>query len=261
MNIPEISLKPTTLFMIGPVAINGNILGAFLTSAIMIAIAIFLRRNISPVPGRIQMIFEMMVTFFLDQLIGALGSEKKARLIMPVIVTVFLFLLIANQLLLLPIIGNITLGKDYLILTPTAHYSLTIALAVFVLGGANLVAFLLSPLRYTGNFIKLGGFFRVKSWKELPMAAVNFFLGLMDIIGELAKFISTSTRLFGNLFSGGVVIAIISGLLFITQFVVPVPFVVLGILSGFVQAFVFSMLMLLFVSQTMNNVKKEDSPS
>lgn len=256
MNIPVISLKPATLFMIGPVAVNGNMLGAFLTSLILIALALFLKRSLSLVPGRTQMVMEMLLGFFLAQLTSALGSPRRARLILPLIMTVFLFLCVANQLLLLPIIGSLTLGENYLFLTPTAHYSLTIALSVLILGGVNLIAFTASPFRYFGNFFKFSAFLKIKSWKELPMAGVDFFLGLMDIIGELAKFISTSTRLFGNLFAGGVVIAIISGLLFITQFIFPIPFIVLGILSGLVQAFVFSMLMLLFVSQSLNAVRR-----
>lgn len=256
MNIPEISLKPVALFNIGPVAISNNMMGAFLTTFFLIILGIFIKRNASMVPGRIQMIMEILLEFLLKQLEMALGSEKTARKVLPIIATTFLFLVISNQLLLLPLIGNITMGEDYLFITPTAHYSLTIAFAVMVLGIAHIVAFLQAPLRYIGNYFKFHLFFKIKSIKELPMAMVEFFLGIMDIIGEIAKFISTSTRLFGNMFAGGVVVAIVSGLMFVTQFVVPIPFIVLGILSGFVQAFVFTMLMLIFFSQSLNSVKK-----
>lgn len=259
MNIPTISLKPTPLFTIGSVVISNSMMGAFLVSLILLLLAIHIKRNASIIPGRIQVILEMIVEFFSEQLEAATNSKKTTQILMPIIVTVFLFLILGNLLLLFPFVGDITLGDHKLFATPAAHYSLPIALTLMILLPANIVAFLSAPLKYTGNFVRLHALFKIRKLKEVPMALVDFFLGFMDIIGELAKFISTPTRLFGNMFAGGVVVAIISGLLFVTQFVAPIPFIILGILAAVVQAFVFTMLMLIFVSMSLNSVKEESN--
>jgi F-type H+-transporting ATPase subunit a len=112
----------------------------------------------------------------------------------------------------------------------------------------------MGPLKHIGNFIKVKQFFKIKSLKDLPMAFLDFFLGLLDIVGEVAKLASLSTRLFGNIFAGMVIIMIIQGLSAYSQFLAPVPFLVLSTLSGFVQAFVFAMLSILFVSSSINAV-------
>ena len=90
------------------------------------------------------------------------------------------------------------------------------------------------------------------------MAFLEFFLGLLDIIGEVAKLASLSTRLFGNMFAGSIIVLIIGGLASFTQFIVPMPFIVLGILSGFVQAFVFVMLSIIFISSTLQGAQPSE---
>ena len=75
----------------------------------------------------------------------------------------------------------------------------------------------------------------------------------MDIVGELAKIFSLSFRLFGNIFAGEVLTAVI---LFLAPFFVPLPFMFLGLLTAVVQAFVFSILTLIFV--TMASEIEED---
>jgi len=90
------------------------------------------------------------------------------------------------------------------------------------------------------------------------MALLDFMLGIMDIISEGARLISLPTRLFGNLVAGELIIAIISGLFFYTQFFVPIPMIILSILSGLVQAFVFALLTLLFLSTNVRNVKNHN---
>ena len=88
-----------------------------------------------------------------------------------------------------------------------------------------------------GPFGYMGKFFNFKS-------PLSFFLGLMDIVGELAKIVSLSFRLFGNIFAGEVLGAV---MLFLAPFLVPLPFMFLGLLSAVVQAFVFAVLTVVFV--------------
>ena len=259
MNIPEIHLAPPILLEIFGIGITNTMAATMLSSLILIAIALLVYKNISIVPGRLQTVIEMIIEFFADRMEIAFGSKEKAMKFFPLIFTIFIFLIVANQLMLLPFIGSIVTEDGInLLRTPTSHYSLPIALTLIVLILANILAFVTHPIRYIGNFIKLHEFAKIRSLKDIPNAFLEFFLGLMDIIGELAKFFSISTRLFGNLFAGEVIISIISGLMFYTQFFVPIPFLALSTLSGFVQAFVFAMLSTVYLSSSLANVADKE---
>ena len=74
---------------------------------------------------------------------------------------------------------------------------------------------------------------------------VNLYVGVLELIGELTKVISLSFRLFGNIFAGEVVLFTVSG---IFAFLFPIPFLLLEIIVGFVQALVFSMLTMAFMA-------------
>lgn len=253
-NIPEIKVPPDILFTVGPFDISNAMLTTWVVMLLLIFFAFMIRRKAGIKPSRLQVLFETIFLYMLDQSIQAFGSEEKARKYFPLLFTIFFFLLIANQLTLIPFVDSIIINDMNLFRLPASHYSLPITFAIVCLLLAHLIAIFTSPLRYIGNYIKLHVFFKVRSVKDLGMAFIEFFLGLMDIIGEVAKLISTATRLFGNLFAGGVVIAIISGLTIFTSFIVPMPFVALGILSGVVQAFVFATLLTLFMAGLVNSV-------
>lgn len=257
MNIPEIKVAPDVLFQIGPFPITNTVLTMFTVSIGLVILAFFVRKNAGVKPTRAQVAFELVMDYMLDKMTIAFGSEAKARKFFPLIFTIFLVLLVSNQFMMLPFVESIiTQDGIQIFRTPASHYSLPIAYALFILATAHIVALSVSPLKHIGNFIKIGPFFKIKSIKELPMAFVDFCLGLLDIVGEFAKLISVSTRLFGNMFSGSVVVVIISALMFLTQFFVPIPFLVLGILSGVVQAFVFAMLCTIYISTTLNAVQE-----
>ena len=74
---------------------------------------------------------------------------------------------------------------------------------------------------------------------------IQFFVGILEIVSEVAKMISFSFRLFGNIFAGEVLLIIIG---FLAPYVVPAPFLMLEIFVGFIQALVFAMLTLVFIS-------------
>lgn len=253
-NIPDIKVVPDTLFTIGPFNISNAILTTWVVSLVLIFFAYMVRRKSGIRPSKAQVLFETVFLYMLDKATQAFGSEEKARKYFPLLFTIFFFLLIANQLSLIPFVDSLLINDVNLFRLPASHYSLTITFALICLVLGHLIAIFTSPLRYIGNFIKIRAFFKIRSFGDLGMACIDFFLGLMDIIGEMAKLISTATRLFGNLFAGGIVTAMIAGITIYSSFIVPMPFVVLGILSGIVQAFVFSTLLTIFMAGTINSV-------
>lgn len=256
-NIPEISLAPEVVTTLGNLPVTNTYIATVATSLILIVFALVVRRGAGVIPSRLQVMVEVLMDFLLDKMIVAFGSRERAMKFFPLMFTVFLFLLVANQFTLLPFVQSIVTEEGVVLFrAPTSDYSLPIALTILMLFLANGLAFAVSPLRHIGNFIKVEGFFKMKSIKDLPMACLDLFLGFMDIIGEIAKLASLSTRLFGNVFAGEVVVLIISGLMVYTQYFVPIPFLALSILAGLVQAFVFVMLSVLFISSSLAGVEK-----
>lgn len=254
-NIPEINIPAEAVLQVGPVVINNAIIGTLLTSVIILVFAFLVRRKAGVIPSRWQVVFEFIYDFLWAKMVMTFGSEKRARKFLPLLMTIFLILIVANQFTLIPFVDSVVTQDGVTFFrTPTSHYSLPIAYTVLMLFLAHILAFVTHPIKHIGNFIKIQVFFQLKSIKELPMAILDFLLGLLDIIGELAKLISLSTRLFGNMFAGSVIVAIIGGLSTFTQFIVPMPFIVLGIISGLVQAFVFVMLSTIFISSTLAGV-------
>ncbi len=76
-------------------------------------------------------------------------------------------------------------------------------------------------------------------------AVIEFFVGIIEIFSELAKVVSLSLRLFGNIFAGEVLLTVLAGLIAVA---VPLPFMALELLVGFIQAVVFSMLTLVYLT-------------
>jgi len=99
--------------------------------------------------------------------------------------------------------------------------------------------------------------FKVRSVAGLLKALLDIFLGFMDIIGELAKIVSLSARLFGNVFAGEAMVAVITGISAYTQFIVPMPFYILSAFSGLIQALVFAILALSFISGMHNSIRSQ----
>ena len=255
-NIPTISVAPEIVTTVEGFAISNAMISAYAVLLIMVVFMVVLKSRLSLVPGRTQVAMEGLLTFFYDGLVDAYGSEKRAAKHLPLILGLFLFIMIANQFTIIPFVQTImTEGGDPFFRNPTAHFSLPIALALIVFGVSHVIAFTTAPIKHIGNFIKIGMFLKVRSVKDFLNALLENFLAILDIIGEVAKVVSLAARLFGNVFAGGVMVAVITGLSAYTQFVVPLPFWVLSIFSGFIQALVFAILAMAFISGMAKSVE------
>ncbi len=255
----EFSLIAEPLFFIGPVGISNSMLGAFISTFVLLGLVFLATRKVVFVPTRLQLVFEVLFEFMLAQLISAFGSEKRARKFFPLLITILLFITIANQLSLVPLIYQITYEGKSVLRTATADLSLTIGLALFVVVLSQILSFAASPLGHIGKYIRIEGFIKARSVKDFANATLEFLLGLLDIIGEISKVLSLGFRLFGNVFAGEVLVVVIAGLSAYTSMIVPVPFMLLSILSGFIQAFVFTLLSIQFIASSLPPVKKEDT--
>lgn len=254
MNELAISLPSRVLFSIGPIGITDSLLGALIVSLTLIIFGALAARKFAIIPTRTQVVFEWMAEYLMEQLESAFGSKTEARRYFSLIFTLLLFIGIANQFTLLPFIFEVTYAGGDLVRQPTSDLAGTISLALIVVVIANVMAMSLSPINHLKNFFPLHHLFAIRKLSDIPMAMVEMFLGVLNIIGEFAKVISLGARLFGNIFAGNVMAAVIASLV---PFVVPLPFIFLSVFSGFIQAFVFMALSLQFIALSIKGARPQ----
>lgn len=233
----NISLAPEVLFYIGSFPVSNSFFWMSLVFIFLIIGAIIFSRSLKMVPGKFQNIIEMMVDGAYDFMLSIVGDEKKTKKVFPLIFTMFFFVLFCNLLTYIPGQSAVTIktagGTIPLFRAIIADYGLVFMMTISVVFLMQIVSIaVVGPLGYIGKFINF----------KNPL---KFFLGIMDLIGEIAKVISLSFRLFGNIFAGEVLGAV---MLFLFPFFMPLPFLFLGLLTAVVQPFVFSVLTLVFIS-------------
>lgn len=257
-SMPEISLAPDVIFSIGNYGVTNTMLAMWILTFILLVVGLVINRKVGVVPSRFQVVMEGLINFFSKNLEAAFGTKEQARRFVPVMIAMFLMFFVANQFYVLPLIGDIVNGEGVKLLkTPTAHFSLPIAIALVMVGMSHLLALKAAPLKHIGQFLKFGELLKVRSVKDLFNALLEIFLGLLDIVGEIAKVVSLSARLFGNVLAGELMVVIISFIAApITFWLVPIPFIFLSIFSGLIQAFVFPLLCVQYVGGTVTAVQE-----
>ena len=233
----HISLKAEEIFRLGGLSITNTLLLS-VTAAVIIAIIAFLsRRSIAILPGGLQNVIEFVVESLLQLMDSVLGERRKSEKYLPIVATIFIFILFSNWLGLMPGIGSIGLvgDKEFIPLfrSPASDLNFTLALAIVTVLAANIFGVFAVGVRP-----HLSKFFNFKS-------PVGFFIGILELISEFAKILSFSFRLFGNVFAGEVLLVITA---FLIPYVIPLPFLFLELFVGFIQAFIFAMLSLVFIS-------------
>lgn len=242
----NISLAPEVLFYIGSWPISNTFFWFFCLWLIFIIGAILLKVNLKLVPGKIQNFIEMLIVGAYEFTESIIGKGKKANRVFPLVATMFFFVLTANLLAYIPGQAAFTWqtsdGLVPLFRSIIADYSLVFMMTIITVLTVQIIAIIVSgPFSYLGRFINF-------------KSPLKFFLGIMDLIGEIAKIVSLSFRLFGNIFAGEVLAAV---MLFLAPFFIPLPFMFLGLLTAVVQAFVFSVLTLVFISMA-SEVSQEE---
>ena len=252
----EATLFAEQVFHIGSFPVTNALLTSTGAVIIIILFALILRKTLREIPGLIQNAFEVVLEGALMLADQVTNNRKISEKVFPLAVSVFLFILVNNWLGLLPIggIGLIENGEHGKAFIPflrsgTADINTTVALSIMAVISANIFGIFSIGLWKTVNkYINvkaLGGVFtRIrKDPTVLVVAPVTFFVGVLELIGELAKVASLSFRLFGNVFAGEVLLIAMSAIL---PYVLPIPFIFLEIFVGLIQALIFSILVLVY---------------
>ncbi|MBM3257441.1 MAG: F0F1 ATP synthase subunit A [Candidatus Liptonbacteria bacterium] len=235
----HISIKAEELFRIGDFPVTNGLFLSLIILVFMGGGAMLLGRKLSLIPGKLQNAAEAILGGTLSVMDNILGSRRQSERYLPLIGTIFFVVLFSNWLGLFPGVGSIMLyegnpptGGAPLFRAPSSDLNFTLALAIVTVIATNIlgaVAIGIGP--HIGKFLN----FR---------SPIGFFVGILEFVSECARIISFSFRLFGNIFAGEVLLVVIS---FLLPYLVPLPFYFLEVFVGFIQAFIFAMLALVFI--------------
>lgn len=217
-------LTSTLLFHIGPVAITRPVATTWVIIAVLAVICRFLTRRLSLLPDGRQVVLEGIVTGIMGQIEDVI--RKDARPFLPLIGTLFIFLVVANLSGVLP-------GVE----APTGKIETPAALAIIVFFSVHYFG-----IRARG----LGGYLASFAEPKLIMLPLN-------VLSEITRTFSLMVRLFGNVMSGEFVIGLVVAL---AGLFVPIPLMALEILVGLVQAYIFTVLATVFIGAAVGNVAK-----
>jgi len=246
MHIP--TLAPEVIFHIGRFPVTNTMVNVWLAIVVFFIIGLILRKRLAIKPGKMQNFMEYFLEIMLGYFDQVTGDRKKTMRFLPIAGSVFFFILLSNWLGLLPGTGSITIGQNMLLRPANTDLNLTVAMALVSVIGSHLYGlFTVGIFTHLNKFVQIGTL--IKSLTKGPVAiftaVVEMVVGVIEMISEVAKVLSLSLRLFGNIFAGEVLISVLSSLMGI---IVPTPFMLLELLVGLIQAGVFAMLTLVYLT-------------
>jgi F-type H+-transporting ATPase subunit a len=220
-------LQTPALWNVGPVAVTEPVIVTWIIMAFLVAFAAAVTPRLDPVPSKTQTFLEVIVSAVDDQIRSTMLVEPGPY--RAFIGTIFIFILVANWSSLIP-------GME----PPTAHLETDAAFAALVF-----CATVFYGVRSRG----LSGYlatFAEPTWIMIPL----------NIVEQFTRIFSLIVRLFGNIMSGvfiGAIVLSLAGLL------VPIPFMALDVLTGAIQAYIFSVLAMVFIGAAVAGEKQESS--
>lgn len=233
----HISLAAERLWSIYGLPITNTILTSWVVIGVLLLFAFMVGRGLKLMPSKFQTGVEMVYEYVFSFVESTLQNRKLAERYFPLIATIFFFILASNVTAFVPIFGTIGVeehGKLIPLFRPvTADLNSTLALALiafFVVEFSGVLT--LGVLKYGSKFVNFRG------------GAIGFMIGLLEIIGNLARLVSLSFRLFGAIFAGEVLLMVIGVFL---PYIVPVPLMAFELFIGLLQAAIFAILTLAYI--------------
>ncbi|MEX1158798.1 MAG: F0F1 ATP synthase subunit A [Thermomicrobiales bacterium] len=273
----HVSVKPETLFSVGPLNVTNSSLTMVIVMAVLVIVgAIIARRASVDNPGKLQSAFEIIVEFLQNLVYGTAG-RRAGRRIFPLVAALFFFIIFSNYAGLLPGVGTIgkweehaeetteearvavtSQGNDALVVQAQeeeAEHSEKVLVPFFRSPSADLNMTLAMAL-ITFTIVQFAGISAHGVVGRIKHMADPWWIFPIELVSELARIISLSFRLFGNIFAGEVLVAVMVAMsrAMLLKFYIfpllalPTVFLFLEVLFGFIQALVFALLTLIYIS-------------
>jgi len=263
---------------VGPLYLVNTLPTLAVTLVLLVLIAFFTNRSLKQsqntdlVPRGIGNVVEAILEMLYNLTEGSAG--KYAKMIFPWFATIMIYVLFANLLKLIPGFESIgvlhhahgegheieALGGAWSLLSPTkveeggyilapffrgisVDLNFTASLAIISVVMIQVIGFRAQGIGYLSKFFNTRRMFKVPFF-----GAMDFLVGLLELISEISKILSFAFRLFGNMFAGIVLVAIVAGLLGKIS-ILPAMVMMFELFVGVIQAFVFGMLTMVFMAQ------------
>jgi len=250
---PHISVKAEEVFNLGGLSItNSHMLG---TLGLIVLVWLLFQARAVALGKKKSNFATRLITWVFEGLYGTvrqvIPDEKWARRVAPLVITIFFFVIAQYWMGILPIVGPITVGDTPLFRPFVADLNMTFALAIVTIIAAQIYA-----IKYMGFRGNLGRYF-FNPLRDPIMA----FVGILELVAEFSRLLGLSFRLFGNVLAGEVLLIMIA---YLTQYVSPLalqPFYIFELFIGGIQAYIFFMLSVVFISLGLSHHGDEASES
>ena len=235
-------IEPNILFEVLGFPIASSTFMIFFIIIIFAILGAIVSKNFRAIPGNFQSLMELLYEGMVDMIKEVTADKKRAQIIFPLIASMFVYLLVANLFGLIPGVSEIMWNGKQLFQTPTADFNTTFGLAL----GSIIIINIIS-IKEWGLLGFLGKFFKFKEvylgfkkgFGSGAISLVDLFVGVLDIVGEIAKVISLSIRLFANMYAGQILAIILLGAF---AYILPGVWYGMNIFVGALQAMVFAVL-------------------
>ena len=236
-------IDPEIIFSIGGFPISNTTLLLLLIAIVLFLFSFFKIRKFKIKPTKVQALTEILYEGIVGLINQITGSAKLSKRILPIIGTLLVGIGIANLVtLVVPGLTSITFDGVSIFRTPTADFNTTFSLALACVILTHIVSIVdWGFFGHVGKYLQFAEIY--KGFRQSPskggLALVGFFVGILDVIGEFAKVVALSLRLFGNMYAGEVLMIVIFGGL---AYLLPSLWIAMSLLTAVVQALVFGLL-------------------
>lgn len=246
---PSVHVAPSAVTQIAGFSITNSILYGWISIAFIAVVLIIVARRVTIKPrGGLTQFIEAGAEFITNLVEGAFDDKKRARKYVPFFVTLFFFILLNNWLGLLPIVGEgFHVGETPLFRPFTADLNGTLAAGIF-----TMIFVYAASIKESGGFIKYLRHFFVGS----PLNPLYFVIGLLEMLTDLTRAFSLSLRLFLNVTIGEIVIAVFSYLGHFAAPLTALPFTLVELFVGALQAYIFTVLSLMYLAIAVNHASE-----
>ena len=254
---PKVSIGAETLFHLGPLPITNSMIleavGYLLLLILMFSVVVMIKRK-----SRSRLYYGVIWVFetLLDTITEVTGSRARAKRMAPLAITLFFLILINNWLGFLPILnGAITYHGTPLFRGMASDMNDTFAMAIITMVTAQVWA-----IQKLGIFGNLSRYFP----NPFRHGAMHSFEGFLELVAEFSRGLALSLRLFGNVFGGEVLLAVIA---YLSHWAAPLSlplFMVFELMIDSIQAYIFFMLTVVYISIGVTDPDSshlEDSPA
>lgn len=208
---------PIVFYLLG-IPVRDTVIYTWITMALIVGFVLLLK---ALKPNLLEMILEMVIGVVDDAM-----DVDELHPYIPLLGSLLIFVVVANTVSILPVMKS-----------PTADLNTTVALALIVVFSVHIY-----------------GMFKKGVWTYLKEFASPIFMLPIELIGQFSRTLSLSMRLFGNIVSGDLIVAIVFS---VVPAILPVSMTVISLISGLLQAYVLTTLAALFISSAIE-VNEED---